>query len=107
MMVPSIFHPAGMVMVSASMLLKEGSVTGAVVNVVGKAEAAAAPEEDEVAPEADEDEETGVGEDDVAEDLQAASARTRSMEGPKVVRLMMDLLKTVRLCDRRSYHRKG
>jgi hypothetical protein len=73
-----------MVMVSASMLLKEGSLTVAVVNVVGRAAEAttAAP-----AGAAEEDAADGV-----AEDLQAASSRTRSRAQLRVGRVMKNLL---------------
>jgi hypothetical protein len=66
------------------MLLNEGSLTVAVVNVVGRAADAAAlagaPEEDAA--------DDGVPEDDVAEDLQAASIRTRSRADPHVRRVI-------------------
>jgi hypothetical protein len=65
------------------MLLNEGSLTVAVVNVVGRvADAAAAtgaPDEDDAA-------------EDVAEDLQAVSIRTRSRAELNVGRVMNNLL---------------
>jgi hypothetical protein len=59
-------------MVSASMLFNEGSLTVAVVNVVGRAEGAAAGVTVPVTP-------AGAPEGDGAVALQAASIRTRSM----------------------------
>jgi hypothetical protein len=70
------------------MLLNEGSLTGAVVNVVGRAADAAAPA---AAPEEDAADE-GVPEEEVAEDLQAASIRTRSRAEPRVGRVIENLL---------------
>jgi hypothetical protein len=62
-MVPSIFQLAGMVMVCAGMLLKEGSLTMEVAKVVGRAAGVAL--EVEVV-------------DEVEEDLQPASRKARS-----------------------------